>query len=1526
MRSGFPHSQAGAHSVFQDWSNVGARRLPQDISVTPVPVVHPEVGKQNNMVATQYREDLRVICSRVPLQQGYRSQKLYHQQESQATVTSTGFQHPRPWDGACISQNMQMSRKDDSDFYSSSAYENSVRRSDSNSGQQKEYSKQNFSCRFQKRSNWNHDTGLQQPLNCAFKDCTSSAALQGDRLEVPAQTFPLQDQCSSVTVCNKKTSSPLLEALLKGNPSELPWSSEVTNGNIDLNTKAIFLNKGHRKCQQVKGSPTVLNCGQARAQNLDHSTGTPSIPYQQQVSSRRLSSQPSTDKLMSAAKTRPLTDVEIQDVLAEKLIYFRSILTQKNINPGHSNKDLDRNSTLRSGSIMPKVDSVSRFPTTSAKDDVERQSHNWGASEQCTVVQARKEDSSKDRKVNGKLILKSKDTDDCATSASEKHSTGTPVAVVEHSKYPLKNASVDKSASVDVDLCVKKHWDAAMPANEYCKPVCSDDCEDETCVRKNYEGFYSKWCDKYIQNGMTTIHYSLTALKELIPSLENVEDIAEMENLSKVILQQYWNGNIDNIHLFTSTEYPRIMMDVAATCTKNEDESPVVLTAVPQMTWDELTEKQPSSPDVSEDLQTKSSSVASEKQTFKRLPRIKNQDANTKEKTIEDRQQCGVTWKEVNSHSQLNSAVDNIQINNIVSLYTNQSEGASEDAGAVHLQTDLSTALSENKELVLKNPQYEDISDDDTSQPATKLPATEQFFSAGPEDPQYEDITEDESPQIESMPVETSSPTQVTVPNHTQSPFENEDYGHLQGPVPKKQVSPDTERRDIAHCSTPFVEADETGPLYPKCDSGPFSEDETDDDDDDWLFIPITISDLTFESDNEDQDSPEIYVLDGGETGDQERQCDTSPTHWPSLTPVPASPPSQIETFDTLASFMKQALGRSTPERGMDSEGKPQPTENRRESVDSCETEDSCDYFSELGHNYLTVSTMRSAPLLSETDDSEGEGSDGTNMPRSPNKSLDKSATKSLRWTNGQNIPTEDDIIILDSEDESDQNCKTESVIIIVSDTDDDQNYQTPRRNSILSSGSDSWDAPCVEQKQQSPKAVDKEYRPAQEKLLETNLSVANSSLPHPRPTLHDTQLKEATQDACSDMSDSGEKSGQPTEAKCGSENVQHKTNRQRTSKKDVCESGKVVEKSHFSKKKAKTKGILSSGSEDRGDSLGATKNRPLAETVERLRGTANGKQPKKRSSDDSSEKQPQSVGREAEPTLGRNPVVPRFVAEKPLQHNHFWKLFKETAVYGQGKDGSRSPETFTASSNNTDSYASKKVRFVPTSKPTNAKRHATENIQANVKPQIFSRQHSLPTFSSSSSTSDQLSEARQSSASSRDFSRSISLPTAKQSTAIPKHVSPSSFQRSCSHSNPSTFNPPDSPANGPSSSRTVHSLRNKRAKEIWRKSYIPTRKDKKTSPGMKEDLRTTTNNLKRAARPDPRRRQKSQKSSTPLMKKSKIEAIEMTKAAGRDPPGEQRSFVGDHYKWSEKPTVAKPTKGSSREGIRYRPAPKPRR
>ncbi|XP_032361743.1 uncharacterized protein LOC116673489 isoform X3 [Etheostoma spectabile] len=955
MRSGFPHSQGGAYSVFQDWSNVGVFRLPQDINVTPVPVVHPEIGIQNNMVVTQNTEEHRVTYSQVPLQQQeYRSQRLYHQQESQGTIIGSGFQHPRPRDGACIFQNMQKSRKDHDDFYSAApvaahhsryfgtlAYENSVRQSDSNSWQQKEHSKQNVSWHFKKKLHQNHDTGLQLPQD--------------------------KDQRSSVAVCNNITSLPLLEALLKTNSSELPCSEE-TNGNIELHTNTNYLNK--RLCQslQVKSLLNVLNCGQTTTQNLDYSRGTPSTPYQQQVSSRCISSRPSTDKLVSAGKTHPPTDIEIQDFVAQKLIYFRSILRLKNNNPGHTNKDLDRNSTLQPDRIQPKVDSVAHLPTTSAKD-VDSQSQIWEANEQCKVGQALKQDSSNDSKVNAKSVLKAKDTGDCATSASEKH----------------------------------------------------------------------------------------------------------------------------------SKEYPRIMMDVAATCTENEDESPVVLTAV-----HELTEKEESLPDVSEDLQTKSSSEASEIQ-------LQIQNKRKKLKLTDS-----FTWKEVNPHSKLNSTDDSIQIHNVVSLFPlSQSEGACDDAGSVRLQTDLSTGHSENKERapfsesrVVKILQYEDISDDDPSQLATKLPTTEQFLAAGSEDPQYRYISDAENPQRESMAMETSSPAQVAAPNNTQSPFENEGYGHLQGQtqtntvtisdelVPKKQVSPDTETQDKAHCSYTFVE---TGPLYPKCDSGPFSEEETDgddDDDDDWLFIPISISDLKLKSHNKDQDSPERSVLDGGE-----RHCDTSPTYWTSPKPLPASS-SQIDTFDTLESF-KQAF-RSTPELEMDSR-KLETTENRRESVDSCETEDSCDYSSASEHRYLTVSRMRSAPLPSETIESEGEGIEVTNMPISQNKSLGKSGMK--RLTNGQNNPRKADIIILDSDDESDQNCKKKA--------------ETKGR----------------------PKAMDSQCGTVTKKCERNRVA------PQHHPVHHDTPFEEVMQDACIDLSPSTETIGQLIETKAVSEHVQRKTKRKRISK-----------------------------------------------------------------------------------------------------------------------------------------------------------------------------------------------------------------------------------------------------------------------------------------------------------------------------------------------------------------------------------------
>ncbi|XP_044041830.1 uncharacterized protein LOC122871160 isoform X5 [Siniperca chuatsi] len=1385
-----------------------------------------------------------------------------------------------------------------------------------NSGQPRECCKRNFHRHFPKGSDLNNNTGLQQRhLNCALSAGTSSAAAQGDLecLGSTAQTFPLQDQCSSVPEREQQRSFPLLCTLLKGNPPDFKSfittpssSSKETNANIRPNTSTNFSDE-HCRSQQVKSSLAALNCGLTRTQNLDHSGRTHSTPHEQ-VFPPSLSPQLSTDKVSTLGEIEPPTDDQIQDFIAKKLVYFRTILTQKNnYGHAHSNKGWnfctnDRDLTLPSDCIIPKANSVAHLHSTSTSDKED-------VIQQCTaaVGQALQKDSS-----NADLSLKS------------------------------------------------KH----------------------------------------------------------------------------------------------STEYPQIMMKVAAACTKTEDESPVVLTALSRVTLDELTEKHPSLTlncsssqeknkplwlninknlddtdqvvgvswelkdmtekqkgdaveaggldnvqgvtDVSEDLQTKSSSVVSENKAFQFASLLENQDANTK---IRDQQLCSVTCEDVIAHATLNSSFDRIQIHNLVS---NQSEGlcnktsregVREDAGFVFSHTNLNkvkeqTSLSEGEVKdaltvnILKAPVYEDISDDeDMSQlPRKLLDSTHEELSlpARFKDPEYEDISEDEMPQ---MSVERPSLTQVPEQNHMQSPFENKGYGYVQGQAQmkteivsdeeltsKKQVSPKAQTLDIAqHCSCPCsVETDDEfeGLLCPKCDNkrhlgwqtnhcvscSPSSvlkdEDETDDQMDDyWIVIPISVSDLKFEPEDEDQDGP--VLLDDGETGDKERKDETSPTHcelhWPAPKPVAASA-SEIDVFDTIESFLHANARKSK----MDSGREPHTPQNTRASYsepeDSCETEDSCDYSSGSEHNYLTVSRQllkkRSAPLPPETNDSmsekEGEDNEITNVQKSQTRSLDKlGCMQKLRQlieakaasnqvqpkTEGQKIAKNDYIIILDSdtEDEGDQNYKK----------------KTNRKRLFSSCSEDSGDAPCSQQKRHSPEAADSEYETAKAKLQETRLSSADSSLPQHQSKLHHTEFKEGMQDAGSDLSHGTEKSGQLIETKAGSTHVRKKTNRQTTSKRIVVHDSDKVFKENFSKKKAKTKNIHSR-SEDSGDSLFATQNKPT-ETMDHLCGTANEKPEKNTlSSKGLPEKQPQS----ADSTSNPDPVIPRLVVQKSSQPKDYLTLLKDSRVHRQEQDETWAPTTSAATRKQTDSpemhrrhlHRNKKGRFVSKPKLANDKHHATKNkVQANVtKPRLVSRpsQEGPSTSTSSlSSTSGKLSEARQSLASSRGLSQSgepfasSSLPKSKQSTSIPRlHLSSSELQRSHSYSSPSTLDHPYTPTIGPSYSATMQSSARKQVTNDWQQSFFPIRRDRKTS--LEEDLRTTNHNSWREGRPGPshydratRQRHNSHESATRLMKKTKSDAIQWTKAISRDAPREQRCSVGDGYKWSEKPTVAKPTKGSGREG-----------
>ncbi|XP_039999131.1 uncharacterized protein LOC120798680 isoform X2 [Xiphias gladius] len=1562
MQSGSPQSQGGADPAFQHQSNVDSLTSHQD-NVRPLPVVHPASGIQINMVATQYPEELRVVYGPAQRQQdNVQSRQNFqglHQQKSQARIASTGFQPPKPQDSAFTPLNSchQLSRKANSDFYllphvtaqCNSYFETSAY----NRGQQREFSTQNFSRLFQKGSNLSYSGLQQRHLNSGFSGSTSPVALKAGTLGVTAQTSPLQDQSSSLPENKQQTSCPLLHALLKGNYSDFKFFFTTPSSMSEENSASR-----HCKSQHMKSSLDALNCGQTRKQNNSretHSTSNPPTPS--------LCGQPCTDKGSPVGETEPSTDDQIQDFIAKRCEYFRTVLTQKKGKHGHaySNKDWgfcndDRNSTLQSDCNLPKSNSVARLAPTSASDKEYVRRQSVSCAEQCTAMagQVLQEGYSKDSKANAELTPKSKETGDCTTIASEKHSTEYPQIMAKVAATCTKNE--DESpvvlTAVALDKLTEKHPGLMLNRSS------------------SQEEYKSPW---------------LNINKDL-------DEIDQMPGVFWALTHMTENDNRE---------------------TGPKSVEAVALDNVQGMT------------DLLDDFLTKSSSVVTGNKTFVPPSLNENQDTNTKKKRNTEDQHCHITCQDIIAHSKLNSSIDQIhndQIHNVILVPTHQSErlwnqtsheGVLEDAGSVHSQTDSMLVLSENKVQeppllpeskgedvrsvkILKDPQYEDISDDeDLSQLLTNLPITEhEELNCPPsfEDLHCEDRSEDENPQIQSLTVAMPSLTQVPGPNNRQSSSENEGYGNLQGQtqmktenisderlIPKKQV-PNTTALDIAkHC--PCCVKTEDGfenLLYSKSDSerhlglqanhsvscSPSSVlkdgDETDDQmNDDWIVIPISMSDLKFEPDYESQDIPEEVVLNDSETGDKKRQGDISQTHCelqhPASQPVPASASSEIEVFDTLGCFLQTkaaqfgatfevASGRSTPEHERDSEGEPDTPKNMRESYsepeDSCDTEDSCDYPSATEQNYLTVSGQflkkRSACLPLETDDSVSEKEsehEATNVQKGQTGSSDKlgcmeklreliedkAGSKYVRpKTNSLKVSKKEDIIILDSdtEDESDQNCKKKA-----------------KGKRLFSSGSvGSADAPCCQQRGHSPETVDSQYGPVKEKFQINRLPSADLTAPQRQSKHHDTQFKEVFQDACSDLSLSIKKSGQLFEAK-GSKYVNHKTDRQITSKRRIVfhDSDKGVKKdSQFSKKKVMTERTFSSVSKDSGNALFDIQNRLSSETGNSLCGAANEKTQKPiLSAEDSPEKLPQSVGKDTDSTLSSDPVVRHLFGERSSQPKDDLKLLKESNL--------KSKNTDSCENNTQHLYRNKQGRFAYKPKPSNDRHCATKNkVQANVTdPRLVSRQRSLPSqegpsssVSAFTSTKGQLSEARQSSDSSRGFSQSGETTTfsslSVQSTSVPRqNLSSLEVRRSHSYSNPSTLDHPYTPTKGPSFYATMQSSAREQVTNDWQKSFVPTRRYRKTSMGIEEALRTMDYKSWREGRPgsscyDRARRQRhnSQEFETPLMKRTKNEAIQWTKDINGTALKEQTYSVGEGYKWKQ--PVAGPIKGSVRERQKY--------
>lgn len=210
---------------------------------------------------------------------------------------------------------------------------------------------------------------------------------------------------------------PLLFSLLKVKPPDYkefvttpPSLSGKTNAKIELNTNTHF------------------------SDDLDQSASSQSYPGKVLPFGEMLPSTPPTDDDIQAFILRSVVDFTTQD--------------------NQSNGYAHSHSTCPSG-CMPKTNSKAHHSKTSFsdKDDMDLQILNCAASvlpslDHCPAALGH---WSKGSRSNTELIPMSKERRDCASSASKKHSTGTPASTIGISRHAPKTQSIE-SAPIDFTM------------------------------------------------------------------------------------------------------------------------------------------------------------------------------------------------------------------------------------------------------------------------------------------------------------------------------------------------------------------------------------------------------------------------------------------------------------------------------------------------------------------------------------------------------------------------------------------------------------------------------------------------------------------------------------------------------------------------------------------------------------------------------------------------------------------------------------------------------------------------------------------------------------------------------------------------------------------------------------------------------------------------------------------------------------------------------------------------------------------
>lgn len=940
----------------------------------------------------------------------------------------------------------------------------------------------------------------------------------------------------------------------------------------------------------------------------------------------------------------------------------------------------------------------------------------------------------------------------------------------------------------------------------------------------------------------------LIPLKALIANLNNVKNSQEID-LTKDLPQQYWNGKNDNIDLFTSTEYHQI----GATSTNNEDKSRLIPAAVSKMCLDEESEEHHGS----------RLSCGSSQEGYKSL----ELDVHKNQKDIKQMTDNNSPFeqKKKRKDNACLKSTEAVGLEN-VSDFTVSEDISLKLTSVISVKESNLSQKSHFKDAPwvsnLKDPQYEDISDDEDIQPPIK-------------DVQYEDITDDENAEFENMTVGGSS----------------------QFSVPKKWVSPEKEQFDFQqHCSgRNFAETGDGVEDLLKNDSerrlecqtshsvscSPHSfveEDESDDQSqDDWIVIPICMSGLEFE-DEENEDGPEMFVQDN--CGGQLNQTGWDRSVRDCKTNLPASQPSsQLKVYETVESWLK-AMGVQSLN---DFEGAPSwPTPEPEDSEDvprgmsdshimsdgSCETEDSCDYSSGSECNYMTASRRalekRRAQEPPDAGDCASENGDDEDEVANVQKSQGNSSSESLNdlmaakkhsedQRNGQQILNDIITIESDSEDENDENDKaspkmlvssldnlgdpecvqqktpnhssTDIIVIEESDTEEesDQNYQKSNRKRSFSSVSVKGDSyPRL-----SPETVQREDGTAQ-------TSFTSAGLPRSQ---HQLNLQNAPEEtlygAYSDSSHEKITGTQLMESKGGHDPVQHKLN------------GPLM-----IHERRNTKRTLSSTPSDNGDnSRVVSKKSTRKEEIESK---------KHRVSFENSTKLQEAVTYAAFSAGDKKNTGA--TGAKPKLANDGRRLSKPS-IHGNVQQP--------------------RMRSRPLSSPGKEVHLSTSGLcqsgEATAAANLNKCTHG--TFS------------RQPSSSSRPpFSHSFSSPSTLGHLLPSKKASSSpSSPSSCSSSSPSS-----SPA-------TVKNPSKMKVFRDWRDAHYPIRTERKNNPkGGKnfETINHTPNSDSGGAvksvpdqRKKPRQQHRSHGSKTLLLKRSKSDAVEWSKAINRNPQPKQSVF-----------------------------------